>query len=130
MFKPLLPMKIGVSIVWQDTLPLVKIRSLSNTDAQLAAIRNETEFEDPKLNALRDFTRKVMKKYGRMTDSTLQRFFDAGYTRAQALDIVACIGAKVMSNYANQIALTPLDIAFEALADGLPYQEDRKMMSA
>ena len=40
-------------------------------------------------------------------------------------DVVANIAAKVMSNYANQIALTPLDDAFSGLADDLPYREGR-----
>lgn len=97
----------------------------NNTDEQLNAIRNEVDFEDQKLNALRDFTVKVMKNHGRMADEKLQAFLDAGYTRTQALDVVTCIAAKVMSNYANQIALTPIDDAFVTLADGLPYQEKR-----
>jgi len=60
--------------------------------------------------------------------SQLQSFLDAGYTRAQALDVVACIAAKVMSNYVNQIALTPIDEAFAPLAEGLPYREERNLL--
>lgn len=101
----------------------------NNTDEQLNAVRNEVDFEEPKLNALRDFTIKVMKDHGRMADAKLQEFLDAGYTRAHALDVVACIATKVMSNYANQIALTPIDDAFATLADGLPYKEERKAIA-
>ncbi|MEO1592486.1 MAG: carboxymuconolactone decarboxylase family protein [Cyanobacteria bacterium J06632_22] len=102
----------------------------NNTDAQMAAIRNETDFEDAKLNVLRDFTRKVMKNQGRMASSVLQTFLAAGYTRAQALDVVACIAVKAMSNYMNQMVLTPLDIAFESFADDLPYREQRPSIPA
>lgn len=101
----------------------------NNTDEQLGAVRSDIDFEEPKLNALRDFTLVVMKNQGRMADAKLQEFLDAGYTRTQALDVVACISAKVMSNYANQIALTPVDDAFASLADGLPYKEERQAIA-
>lgn len=102
----------------------------NNTDEQLNAVRNSVDFEDAKLNALRDFTLLVMKNQGRMSDSQLQAFLEAGYARAHALDVVACVAAKVMSNYANQIVLTPIDDAFASLADGLPYKEERKAIAA
>ena len=35
-----------------------------------------------------------------------------------------------MSNYANQIALTPIDEAFAAFVDGLPYREERVAKAA
>lgn len=101
-----------------------------NTDEQMNAIRNELDFEDAKLNALRDFTLLTMRKQGRMASSQLQAFIDAGYTKTHALDVVACIAAKVMSNYTNQIALTPIDEAFAPLAEGLPYQEERTIIAA
>lgn len=107
-----------------------KMEFFNNTDEQLNAVRNEDAFEDPKLNALRDFTLLVLKKQGRISDGQLTAFLHAGYTRAQALDVVANIAAKVMSNYANQIALTPIDEAFAAFADGLPYREERVAKAA
>lgn len=107
-----------------------KMEFFNNTDEQLNAVRNEDAFEDPKLNALRDFTLLVLKKQGRISDGQLTAFLHAGYTRAQALDVVANIAAKVMSNYANQIALTPIDEAFSAFANGLPYREERVAKAA
>ena len=101
----------------------------NNTDEQMNAIRSGENFEDPKLNALRDFTVLVLNNKGRMATSQLQTFLDAGYTRAQALDVVACISAKVMTNYTNQIALTPIDEPFAPLAEGLPYKEERKAVA-
>ena len=107
-----------------------KMEFFNNTDEQLNAVRNEDAFEDPKLNALRDFTLLVLEKQGRISDGQLTAFLHAGYTRAQALDVVANIAAKVMSNYANQIALTPIDEAFSAFANGLPYREERVAKAA
>lgn len=102
-----------------------KMEFFGNTDEELNAVRNDLSFEDPKLNTLRDFTLLVLGGKGRMSSAQLEAFFEAGFTRQAALDVVACIAAKVMSNYANQIALTPVDEAFAPLTEGLPYQEDR-----
>ena len=102
----------------------------NNTDEQLNAIREDKDFEEAKLNALRAFTLKALESAGRVTDADLEAFMGAGYSRAQALDVVACIAAKVMSNFTNQIALTPIDEPFAPLAQGLPYQEERKAVSA
>ena len=102
-----------------------KTELFNNTDEQLNAIRQDEKFDDPKLEALRDFALLVLRNQGRMASSQLQTFVDAGYSRQAALDVVACIAAKVMSNYANQIALTPIDDAFAPLATDLPYKEER-----
>ena len=107
-----------------------KTAFFNNTDDQLEAIRRDLPFDDPQLETLRDFTLLVLRNQGRMARSQLDTFLDAGYTRAQALDVVACIAAKVMSNYANQIALTPVDEAFAPLAADLPYREERTSTAA
>jgi uncharacterized peroxidase-related enzyme len=101
-----------------------------NTDAELQAIRHDADLGDAKLNALRDFTVRVLEKQGRMATSQLEAFLQHGYTRAQAMDVVACIAVKVMSNFTNQLALTPIDAAFAPLAEGLPYREVRMEKAA
>ena len=102
-----------------------KMEIFGNTDEQLNAVRQDKAFEDPKMEALRDFTLLVLRNQGRMASSQLQSFIDAGFSRQAALDVVACVAAKVMSNYANQIAMTPVDEAFAPLTADLPYREDR-----
>ncbi len=107
-----------------------KMEIFGNTDEQMNAIRQDNPFDDPKMEALRDFTLLVLRNQGRMSSSQLQNFIDAGFSRQAALDVVACIAAKVMSNYANQIAMTPVDEAFAPLAADLPYREDRAVHAA
>ncbi|GFE65117.1 carboxymuconolactone decarboxylase family protein [Litoreibacter roseus] len=102
-----------------------KMDVFGNTDEQLNAVRHDKPFEDAKMDALRDFTLLVLRNQGRMASSQLQSFIDAGFSRQAALDVVACVAAKVMSNYANQIALTPVDEAFAPLTADLPYREER-----
>ncbi len=99
-------------------------------DEQMEAIRAKSSLPEPKLNALRDFAIRVHRSQGRVTDEQLQAFLDAGYTRNQALDVVANIAAKVMSNYTNQLARTPLDEQVAPFAEGLPFAEKRAAVKA
>ncbi len=97
--------------------------------AQLEAIRAQAKLPEAKFNALRDFALQVYESKGRVTDAQFKRFLAAGYNRAQALDVVANVAAKVMSNYANQMARTPLDKQIKPMAKGLPFAEDRKTVA-
>ncbi|MEL6712674.1 MAG: carboxymuconolactone decarboxylase family protein [Planctomycetota bacterium] len=100
-----------------------------SSDAELAAMRSGSKLQTPKLEALRTFALAVAEGSGRVDDAALQAFLDAGYTRKQSLDVVANIAAKVMSNYTNQLARTPLDPPFVPLAEGLPFAEKRGVVS-
>jgi len=48
--------------------------------------------------------------------SELQQFLDAGYTQAQVLEALVGVSMKTLSNYANHIADTPLDVKFAPFA--------------
>jgi len=96
---------------------------------EIEALRSRKQLPQKKLDALRRFAIDVYESKGRVSDESLQAFFAAGYSRQQALDVVTNIAAKVMSNYTNQIARTPLDEAIKPFAKGLPFQEDRAILS-
>ncbi|MEO0529065.1 MAG: carboxymuconolactone decarboxylase family protein [Planctomycetota bacterium] len=87
----------------------------------MQAVRNRKALDEPRLNALRNFAILVYMKRGEVDSSDFEKFVAAGYTRDQALDVVACVAAKVMSNYTNSLAKTPLDPPLEPLAAGLPF---------
>ena len=101
----------------------------NSTDAQLKALRSGSPLDDTKLETLRTFAISVYKSKGRVSDAELRAFYNAGYSKQQALDVVANIASKVMSNYANQMARTPVDEPFKPLTEGLPFREDRKVLS-
>ena len=84
-------------------------------------VRMRQAMSEPKLNALRNFAILVYSKRGEVSPTDFQQFLDAGYSRAQALDVVACVAAKVMSNYTNSLAKTPIDAPLLPLAEGLPF---------
>ncbi len=87
----------------------------------MQAIRERTILEDPKLNVLRNFALHVYQDHGSVSDAELEKFYGAGYTREQALDVVACIAAKVMSNYTNALGKTELDKPMEPFSQGLSF---------
>lgn len=82
----------------------------------IAALRNNTAIADNQLEALRQFTIKLVESRGRPTDSDLQALFVAGYTRKTVMEVIVGTALKVMSNYFNHIAHTPVDEVFQANA--------------
>ncbi|MFU8865614.1 MAG: carboxymuconolactone decarboxylase family protein [Rhodobacterales bacterium] len=83
-------------------------------DAVTEALRNETRLPTERLEALRDFTLAIVRGRGNVDESALQSFFDAGYTHRQVLEVILGVSQKVMSNYTNHLADTPVDEAFKA----------------
>lgn len=85
-------------------------------DAITEALRNETPLADPKLEALRAFTLKVVRDRGVVPEADMQAFFEAGYTNQNVLEIILGYAQKIMSNYTNHVAETPVDAAFSGFA--------------
>lgn len=80
------------------------------------AIRNDRPIADDKLEALRIFTTAVVEKRGWVSDDDVAAFVEAGYNKAQILEVILGISFKTLSNYANHIADTPVDDAFASRA--------------
>lgn len=81
-------------------------------DAITQALRDETLLPTPRLEALRTFTLLVVRDRGFVGDAAVQAFLDAGFTRQNVLDVILGLAQKVMSNYTNHLAKTPIDAAF------------------
>lgn len=88
-------------------------KSMQVSDDIIEALRNESPLPDGKLEALRNFTVKVIRRRGDIEPPELHEFLEAGYNRRQVLEVVLGISQKVMSNYINAIADTPLDEPFK-----------------
>lgn len=88
-------------------------KSMKVDDAITDALRNETSLPTAKLKALRDFTLSVVRDRGNVNDDAVQAFLDAGFTKRQVLEVVLATAQKVMSNYTNHLANTPIDKPFE-----------------
>lgn len=73
------------------------------------ALRDETPLPNAHLEALRSFTLQVVRQRGDVSDDQVQTFLDAGYTKRQILEVILGVAQKVMSNYTNHLAQTPVD---------------------
>lgn len=80
------------------------------------ALRNETPLPTPHLEALRTFTLEVVRQRGDVSDEQVQTFLDAGFTKRQVLEVILGVAQKVMSNYTNHLAQTPVDEPMKAFA--------------
>ncbi|MEX0607185.1 MAG: carboxymuconolactone decarboxylase family protein [Halofilum sp. (in: g-proteobacteria)] len=89
-------------------------------DEVTEALRNEMPLPSVKLEALREFTLTVVRDRGQVDEAAVQRFFDAGYTKRHVLEVVLGVSQKVMSNYTNHLANTPIDEPFQ------PYEWRRR----
>jgi alkylhydroperoxidase family enzyme len=82
-------------------------------DDIIEALRNETVLPSEKLEALRATTLSVVRNRGRLSEQEVNRFYAAGYENRHLLDIILGLSQKVISNYVNHIAETPIDKPFE-----------------
>lgn len=85
-------------------------------DAISEALRNETPLPNARLEALRTFTLVIVRERGNASDADIQAFLDAGFTKQQILEVVLGAAQKVMSNYTNHLAHTPVDAPMQAFA--------------
>lgn len=91
-------------------------RQAGADDATVEALRSGSRLADPRLEALRQFTRTLILNRGKASRADLDAFIEAGFAPEQALEVVLGIAIKTMSNFTNSIAATPLDNAVARLA--------------
>jgi uncharacterized peroxidase-related enzyme len=80
----------------------------------LNALKAGAPISDNKLSALRTFVIAVVGQHGWVRQADLQAFLEAGYTRSQICEVVLAVAQKVLSNYLNHVADTPIDQVFQA----------------
>lgn len=88
-------------------------KSMQVSAEVIDALRDGNRVPDGSLEALRVFTRKVVRERGGVSEQDVQEFMDAGHSRQQVLEVVLGVSQKVLSNYINAIARTPLDEPFQ-----------------
>jgi alkylhydroperoxidase family enzyme len=75
----------------------------------ISAVREGRPIADPKLEALRQFAAKVTRSRGVVSEADVSAFKAAGYDNRAMLDVLVLAATKLISNYANHFAQTPLD---------------------
>ena len=90
--------------------------SMKVDPALTEALRNDAAMPTEKLQALKDFTLSVVRSRGNVSEQELNAFYEAGYGQQQVLEVILGLSQKVISNYVNHIAHTPVDKVFEQFA--------------
>ncbi|WP_290701367.1 carboxymuconolactone decarboxylase family protein [Amphritea sp.] len=86
-------------------------------DALTSALRHRQPMPNAKLQALHDTTLLIVRNRGRVDEADITSFYAAGYTQKHLLEVVLGLAQKVMSNYINHLADTPVDDRFAAFVE-------------
>jgi alkylhydroperoxidase family enzyme len=87
--------------------------SMKVDSAIIDALRDRTELPNQKLQQLHLTTLALVRNRGRLSEQEQADFFAAGYERRHLLEIILGISQKVISNYTNHQADTPIDKPFQ-----------------
>jgi uncharacterized peroxidase-related enzyme len=75
----------------------------------LNAVRDSIPIADKRLEALRKVTQTIVQQRGWLSEADKQQFVDAGFSPGQLLEVVGWVSMKILTNYTNHIAETPVD---------------------
>jgi uncharacterized peroxidase-related enzyme len=75
----------------------------------ISAVREGRPIADSKLEALREFAAKVTRNRGVVSEADVSAFKKVGYDNRAMLDVLVLAATKLISNYTNHLAQTPLD---------------------
>lgn len=79
------------------------------TDDQILEIRRAQISFNEKWAVLSKFVRETTINRGRPSENSVKALFDAGYTKANSIDIIMIIGDKIISNYLHSFTQIPVD---------------------
>ncbi|WP_286239615.1 carboxymuconolactone decarboxylase family protein [Neptuniibacter halophilus] len=88
-------------------------KAMQVDESLTAALRNREPMPNAKLQALHDMTLSVVRGRGNVPAAEVEAFYAAGYGPKQLLEIILGLSQKVISNYVNHLADTPLDDRFK-----------------
>ena len=75
----------------------------------ISALREGRPIADARLQALRQFAASVTRNRGAVNAAEVAAFKAAGYDNRAVLDLLVLAATKLISNYTNHFANTPLD---------------------
>jgi AhpD family alkylhydroperoxidase len=84
--------------------------------ADVKAMRERRTPRNPKNAALSTLARTLIEKRGRLDEADASLFLQAGFDKAQLLEVIAVVGASTLTNYAGSVTRPPVEAAFEAHA--------------
>ena len=79
------------------------------TDAQVIELRKGSASFDTKLDALAAFTKALVEGKGKVSSEIKDKFFAAGYSESNLIDVIIVVGDKVISNYIHNVTGFAID---------------------
>lgn len=79
----------------------------------VAAIRNRRKIDDPRYQALVEITQSMVRSRGKISDTEVKTFLEAGFTSEQVLEVIVGIALKTVTNFVGSTFDLPLDQQFE-----------------
>lgn len=83
------------------------------TQDTVDAIRAGKSLSEPRMRALTDYARTMVRERGHVAEADLQSFFKAGFTKAQSLEIIAALALSILANYSSHLTKVPPDDAIK-----------------
>ena len=83
------------------------------SDDVLEAMRVGGVPHDRRLGALATYTRHLLAQRGHLSAEEGRALLDAGFTRAQLLEVIAVIAFTTIANYAHNVTTCEVDAKFE-----------------
>ena len=78
----------------------------------IGAIRHGRRIPDERLEALKSYAKATVLKRGRVSADDIDSFLAAGYTKEHIFEVIVIVSLKVLTNYINYLAKTPVDDQF------------------
>ncbi len=79
------------------------------SDDEILELRTGKASFDGKINALAQLTQEAVANKGKVSNSTQEAFFNAGYNEANLIDVNIAIGEKTISNFIHNMAQFEID---------------------
>jgi alkylhydroperoxidase family enzyme len=77
--------------------------------ADVEAIRAGRSPADKNLGALSTLARTLIEKRGRLDDSDIERFLEAGFSKTLLLEVITIVAASTITNYTGSVTKPPLE---------------------
>lgn len=88
-------------------------KAVGASETVLEAVRAGKTPSDSRLAALVTFTHEVVSQRGQVSSEDLRGFLDAGFTQAQALEVLIGVSQGTLASLVHQMTETPLDEGFQ-----------------
>lgn len=82
--------------------------------AEIDNLQEARSLGNARLESLRRFTEAIVDKRGWVSDADLDKFFAAGFTKAQVMEVVFGVSLKTLMSYVSHIAKPPANEQFAA----------------